>query len=133
MLNRACLIGSLVKDPTAKALPKGMSISQFTLATNHTLIDSKSKEKRESVEFHLAVCWGKLANVANKYLSKGSKVYLEGRLQSRAWQDASGDKHYRTEIIVSYLEMLGGGKRKVSKAEELPVIEIEEVPVEDAE
>lgn len=133
MLNRASLIGALIKDPIAKALPRGMSVSQLTIATNHAWIDSKSKEKRETVEFHSAVCWGKLANVANKYLSKGSKVYLEGRLRSRTWEDKSGQRHYRTEVLVSYLEMLGGGRKKVSKTADLPVIEIEEVPVEDGE
>lgn len=129
MLNKLMLIGRLVKDPVVKTLPNGKSrLALFTVATNHSWVDAKTKEKKESVEFHSAVCWGKVATIASKYLHKGSRLYLEGRLVSRNWQDSSGKTQHRTEVLASFLIMLGDAK-KPAPAE----VEIEEVPVMEEE
>ncbi|MBU1037161.1 single-stranded DNA-binding protein [Patescibacteria group bacterium] len=131
-VNKVILLGRLVKDPVAKALSSGQEISRFTLATNYLYKDSKTKEKKENVDFHSIVAWGKIAQISNKYLTQGSKIYIEGRLNNRNWEDKNKQKHYRTEIVVSELNMLGGGKKKEeTKQEELAQEEItvEEVPV----
>ena len=133
-VNKTVLLGNLIKDPIAKTLSSGSELSLFTIATNYVYRDAKTKEKKESVEFHPVVAWGKIASVANKYLTKGSKVYVEGRLKTSSWDDKAGQKHYKTEIIAGALNMLGGGKRKEeTKQEELAEenITIEEVPVEE--
>jgi single-strand DNA-binding protein len=138
MLNKVTLIGRLIKDPLTKNLPSGRGVATFTLATNFTWVDAKTKEKRESVEFHSIVCWGKFASVATKYLIKGSKVYIEGRLMSRTWEDKAKQKHYHTDIITSRILMLGGGRNKegLKKSQFFEDnITIEEVPMieDDAE
>ena len=133
-VNKVILLGRLVKDPLSKALPSGQEISVFSVATNYLWRDAKTKEKREAVEFHPIVAWGKLAQVANKYLTKGSKVYLEGRLRTSNWEDKNKQKHYKTEVVLSDMNMLGGGKKKEeTKQEELAQEEItvEEVPVDE--
>ncbi|MBU1131533.1 single-stranded DNA-binding protein [Patescibacteria group bacterium] len=135
-VNKAIVLGRLIKDPVAKSLPTGAEISIFTLATNYVWKDAKSKEKKENVEFHPVVCWGRIAKVANKYLTKGSQIYLEGRLKTRNWEDKSGQKHYKTEIVASEMNMLGGGKKKEEKKQDELAneeITIEEVPVDNNE
>ncbi len=130
MLNKIMLIGRLVKDPVVKVLPHGKNtITLFTLATNYSWIDAKTKEKKDSVEFHSVVCWGKLAKIAEKYLHKGSRIFLEGRLATRNWQDRSGRTQHRTEVLVSALILLGEAKKQASAEE----VEIEEVPVIEEE
>ena len=116
-VNKVILLGRIVRDPISKMLPNGTAVSQFTLATSQTWIDQKSKKKRESVEFHQVVCWGKIATVANKYLSKGGRVYLEGGLRTSSWEDKSKQKHYKVEVLVSSLTMLGGGQKEGAQAE----------------
>jgi len=133
-VNKVTLLGNLIKDPAAKTLPTGSEISLFTIATNYMYRDLKTKEKKETVEFHPIVAWGRIAKVANKYLTKGSKIYVEGRLKTRNWDDKTGQKHYKTEVIASELNMLGGGKKKEeSKQSELAEenITVEEVPVDE--
>jgi len=131
-VNKVTLLGRLIKDPVAKMLPSGQEISLFTVATNYMWRDEKTKEKKENVEFHSVICWGGIARVTNKYLTKGSQVYLEGRLKTRGWEDKEGQRRYKTEVIVSELNMLGGGKKKEEmKQGELATedITVEEIPV----
>lgn len=130
--NRLELIGRLVKDPLVKKLPNGQKIVIFTVATNYSWQDIKTKEKKETVDFHLAVAWGRLADICEKYLVKGSKVFLTGRLAYRQWEDKNGEKKYKTEVIVTDLIMLDA-KKKMIKDEDLAEenITIEEVPVEN--
>jgi len=133
-LNKVCLLGNLTKNPLAKTMSSGTELALFTVATNYIWRDQKTKEKKESVEFHPIVAWGKLGKIVNSYLTKGSKVYLEGRLQTRVWEDGNKQKHYRTEVVASNMIMLGGGvKKEESKQDELAEdgITIEEVPVEE--
>lgn len=112
-LNRVTLIGNLTKDPAKKASPSGQSISQFSLATNYRT------EAKETVEFHDVVAWGKLADIINQYVKKGSKVYVEGRLHTNSWKDKTGKSRRTTEVVAENLIMLGHrGKREVELAKQ---------------
>jgi single-strand DNA-binding protein len=118
-LNKVSLIGNLTRDPAVRALPNGASLTTFTLATSYTWRDADSKERQEATEFHPVVAWGRLGVIVGKYLKKGDKVYIEGRLNTRAWEDKSGSKHYRTEVVASQLIMLGGKSGKADKSEKV--------------
>lgn len=132
-VNKVTLLGRLVKDPVAKTLPSGQEIAIFSMATNYQWRDAKTKERKEAVEFHPIVAWGKIAKVVKKYLTKGRQVYLEGRLKTRTWDDKAGQKHYKTEIMATELSLLAGGKKKEAKPDELvpEEVTVEEVPVEN--
>ena len=112
-LNKVMIIGRLTRDPELKNTPSGQSVVSFSVATGTTWVD-QSGQKQEKTEFHNVVAWRKLAEVIGQYLKKGSKVYLEGKLQTREWAGQDGVKKYRTEIIVDNMIMLdskgsGGG------------------------
>lgn len=137
-LNRATIIGRLTRDPELKSLPSGNSVATFSVATNRVWND-QTKGKQEQSEFHNVVLWGKLAEVASQYMHKGSRVYVEGRLQTRDWTGEDGVKRYRTEIVGNNMIMLdsAGGARSTSNSsgvsyekEPKEVIE-EEIKVED--
>lgn len=106
-LNRASILGRLTRDPEVKATPSGQSVANLGVATNRVWTD-KSGTRQEKVEYHNIVLWGKLADIAGQYLSKGRRVYLEGRLETRDWTGQDGVKKYRTEIIADNLIMLDG-------------------------
>ena len=103
-LNKAFVLGRLTGDPIVRALPSGQSVANFSVATNRVFYD-KDKQKQEQVEFHNIVAFGRTAEIAQQYLKKGSMVLIEGRIQTRSWQDASGNKRYRTEIITERLQL----------------------------
>ena len=105
-LNKVLLIGNLTRDPELRSTPSGQSVANFSIATNRVWKDPQSGEKKEAVEFHNIVVWRRLAEIAGQYLRKGSKIFLEGRLQTRTWQDQSGTKKYMTEIIAENMQML---------------------------
>ena len=105
-LNKVLLIGNLTRDPELRSTPSGQSVASFGLATNRVWKDPQSGEKKEAVEFHNIVMWRRLAEIAGQYLHKGSKIFLEGRLQTNSWQDQSGSKKYRTEIVAENMQML---------------------------
>ncbi len=105
-LNKAMIIGNLTRDPEMRNLPSGQTVASFSVATNRRWKDKQTGEPKESSEFHNIVAWGKLADICNQYLKKGGKVYIEGRLQTRSWDDQSGNKKYRTEIIAENMIML---------------------------
>lgn len=112
-LNKVMIIGRLTRDPELKTTPSGQSVVSFSVATGSNWVD-QSGQKQEKTEFHNVVAWRKLAEVIGQYLKKGSKVYLEGKLQTREWAGQDGVKKYRTEIIVDNMIMLdskgsGGG------------------------
>lgn len=113
-INKVILIGNLGADPELKYTPSGSAVSNFTLATNESWVDGKG-ERQEKTEWHRIVVWGKLAEICNEYLKKGSKVYIEGRLQTRSWDGQDGNKRYTTEIVARDMQMLdardGGGGR----------------------
>jgi single-strand DNA-binding protein len=108
MVNKVILIGNLGRDPEVRSTPSGQSVASFTLATNRKWKD-KNGQKQEQTEWHQIVCWGRQAEVAGQYLTKGKQIYVEGRLQTRSWDDKqSGEKRYRTEVICDNFQMLGG-------------------------
>ncbi len=104
-LNKAMIIGNLTRDPEVRTTPSGTSVVSFTVATNFIWTDANG-QRQERAEFHNIVAWRKLADICGQYLRKGSKVYIEGRLQTRSWDDQSGNKRYITEIIAENMIML---------------------------
>src|SRR4030042_4991936 len=104
-LNKAFLIGRLTRDPESRALPSGQSISTFGIATNRVWTNPENNEKQEQTEFHNIVAFGKLSDICNQYLKKGGLVMIEGRIQTRSWQDQNGGTKYRTEIVAERLQM----------------------------
>jgi len=107
-LNKVTLIGRLTRDPESRTIPSGESVATFSVATSRQWTDRQTNEKKSQTEFHNVVAWRRLAEIVTQYLKKGSQVYVEGRLQTRSWDDPSGAKKYRTEIIAENLIMLGG-------------------------
>ncbi|NIA74648.1 single-stranded DNA-binding protein [Providencia rettgeri] len=110
-VNKVILIGHLGQDPEIRYMPAGGAVANLTLATSEAWRDKQSGEMREKTEWHRVVIFGKLAEVAGEYLKKGSQVYIEGSLQTRKWQDQSGQDRYTTEVVVNIggtMQMLGG-------------------------
>jgi single-strand DNA-binding protein len=104
-LNKAMIIGNLTRDPELRTIPSGVAVANFSIATNRVYTD-QAGNKQETVEFHNIVTWRRLAEICSQYLRKGSKVYIEGRLQTRSWDDPNGFKRYKTEIVAENLIML---------------------------
>jgi single-strand DNA-binding protein len=104
-LNKAMIIGRLTRDPELRTIPSGVSVANFGIATNFVYTDHAGV-KQQRVEYHDIVMWRRLAEIAGQYLRKGAKVYVEGRLQTRSWDDPNGFKHYKTEIIAENMIML---------------------------
>jgi len=109
-VNKVILIGNLGKDPEVKYTPSGTAVAKFSLATNERYKD-KAGEWQDRTEWHNIVCWQRTAEIAGEYLKKGRSVYIEGRLQTRSWEDkTSGQKKYMTEIVANDLVLLSGGR-----------------------
>lgn len=107
MLNKVILIGNLGKDPEVRSLPSGQPVATWTMATSRRWRD-KNGQKQEQTEWHQIVCFGKQAEIAGQYLQKGKQIYVEGRIQTRSWDDRNtGEKKYRTEIVCDSFQMLG--------------------------
>ncbi len=105
-LNKVMIIGRLTRDPEIRTTPNGANVASFSVATGFTWTDQQG-QKKEQTEFHNVVAWRKLADIIGQYLKKGAQVYIEGRLQTRSWDDkTSGQKKYRTEIVADNLIML---------------------------
>lgn len=104
-INKVILIGRLGKDPEMRFTPNGKAVTNFTMATSEIWNDQNG-EKQERTEWHRVVTWGKLAENCAKLLSKGKQVYVEGRLQTRSWDDKDGNKKYTTEIIANNMQIL---------------------------
>lgn len=105
-VNKVILVGRLGSDPELKYTPSGVAVATFSVATNENWTD-KDGNAQERTEWHRIVCWRKLAEIAGEYLKKGRQVYVEGRLQTRSWEDQNGVKRYQTEIIARDIQMLG--------------------------
>lgn len=99
-VNKVILVGNLGRDPEVKFLPSGGAVANLAIATSESWKDKQTGEQKEKTEWHRVVMFGKLAEIAGEYLKKGSKVYIEGQLQTRKWQDQSGQDKYTTEIVV---------------------------------
>lgn len=115
-VNKVILVGRLGQDPELKYTPSGASVCNFSLATSENWVD-KSGQKAERTEWHRIVVWGKLAELCNQYLSKGRQAYVEGKLQTRSWEDQSGQKRYTTEIMASTVQFLGGASTGASSSQ----------------
>src|SRR5881392_2033426 len=107
-VNKVLLIGRLGSDPEIRYTPSGAAVANFSVATNEVWND-KQGQKQERTEWHRVVVWGKLAELCNQYLQKGREAYLEGRLQTRQWQDKDGNTKYTTEVHAQTVQFLGGG------------------------
>jgi len=106
-INKVILIGNLGKDPEVRHLESGVAVCNFSIATGETYKDKNSGEKVTHTEWHNIVLWRGLAEVAEKYLKKGAKIYIEGKLRTRSWQDQEGNTRYTTEILGDNMTMLG--------------------------
>jgi single-strand DNA-binding protein len=107
-INKVILVGNLGKDPEIRYSASGAAIANITVATSDNWKDKQTGEKQERTEWHRVVFFNRLAEVVGEYLKKGSQVYVEGRLQTRKWQDKDGQDRYTTEIVASEMQMLGG-------------------------
>ena len=111
-MNRVLLTGRLTRDPEMRTTAAGKTVVQFAIATHEYIGGGKEKS-----EFHNVVAWGRLAETCGKYLGKGQQVGIEGRLQTRSWDDAQNTRHWRTEIVANHVEMLAGRRRRDYSAE----------------
>ncbi|OQY04164.1 MAG: single-stranded DNA-binding protein [Desulfobacteraceae bacterium 4572_123] len=107
MINKAILVGRLGRDPEIRYTASGMAVANFTIATSEKWKDKTSGEMQERTEWHRIVAWGKLGEICGEYLAKGRQVYIEGRIQTRQWEDKDGNKRYTTEIVANEMKMLG--------------------------
>lgn len=107
-INKVILVGNLGQDPEVKYAPSGAAVCNVSIATTDSWRDKTSGEKQDRTEWHRVVMFSRLAEIAGEYLRKGSQVYVEGRLQTRKWQDRDGNERYTTEIVASEMQMLGG-------------------------
>ena len=111
-VNKAILIGNLGRDPEVRYTASGSAVANLPLATSESWRDRQTGEQQERTEWHRLVFFGRLAEIAGEYLRKGSKIYVEGRLQTRRWQDQNGQERYTTEVVANEMQMLdsrGGG------------------------
>lgn len=143
-LNRASILGRLTRDPEVKTTPNGRTVASMTVVTNRSWTD-QSGNKQERPEFHNCVLWGKIGEIAGQYMTKGRRVYLEGRIETRDWTGQDGVKRYRTEIIADNMIMLdgprGAGGGAPASSDDVPPMPgstgpaggdiVEEVKVED--
>lgn len=107
MVNKVILVGNLGRDPELRSTQSGQAVANFSLATSRRWRD-RDGNLQEQTEWHNVVCWGRQAEVAGQYLTKGKQIYVEGRLQTRSWEDRqSGEKRYRTEVVCDNFQMLG--------------------------
>jgi len=106
-INKAILIGNLGKDPEVRYTPSGLAVANFNIATSERWKGKDTGEMNERTEWHRIVAFGKLGEICGEYLSKGKQVYIEGRIQTREWEDRDGNRRYTTEIVASDMKMLG--------------------------
>lgn len=105
-VNKVILIGNLGRDPEVRYMPNGQAVANVTIATSEAWKDKNTGEQQERTEWHRVVFFRRLAEIAGEYLKKGSKVYIEGKLQTRKWQDQQGQDRYTTEIVANEMQML---------------------------
>lgn len=129
-LNKVILIGNLTADPELRNTTSGQPVCNFRMATNRIWVDKNTHQKQQEAEYHTVVAWGRLAEVASRFLTKGALVMIEGRLRTRSWQDSSGQKRFRTEIVAQTLQMgprgqktPEGGESHSEGHEDIPIIE----------
>ena len=132
-VNKVILIGNLGKDPEIRHLENGAAVANFSIATSENYKDRKTGEKVSQTEWHNIVAWRGLAEIAEKYLKKGAKVYIEGKLKTRTWQDKEGNNRYSTEVITDNLTMLGSVGESMSNPNSVKSDENESKPSPEKE
>src|SRR5689334_15553800 len=137
-VNKVILIGNLGQDPETKSLPSGSAVTNIRVATTEAWKDKQTGEKKEATEWHTVVFFDRLAEIAGQYLKKGSKVYIEGSLRTRKWQDKNGNDRYSTEVRANDMQMLdskggggGGGSYERPRAETASASPVAEKSLED--
>jgi len=131
-VNKVILVGRLGQDPELKYTPSGAAVTNFSVATNEVWKDDQGN-KKDRTEWHRVVLWRRLAEIAGEYLKKGSRIYLEGKLQTRTWEDKDGIKRYTTEVIANIMTMLDTKAESGRAATPLPPAEVDAPPPTDAE
>jgi single-strand DNA-binding protein len=126
-VNKAILIGNLGNDPDIRYTASGAAVANISLATAESWKDKETGEKQERTEWHRVVFFGRLAEIVGEYLHKGSQIYVEGRLQTRKWQDKEGKDRYTTEIVANEMQMLGSRSGGATNFEQSPPPAKEEV------
>ena len=114
-VNKVIVVGRLGAEPELKTISSGNNVCRLSVATSENWTD-KNGQKQERTEWHRVVVWGKLADLCGKYLAKGRQVYLEGRLQTRSWEDQQGQKKYTTEVVANVVQFLGGGEQRTDSS-----------------
>ncbi len=135
-LNKVIVIGNLAANPELRSTTSGQSVCNFRIATNRIWKDKETGNTQKETEFHTVVAWGRLAEISSQYLTKGSLAMIEGRLRTRSWQDSSGAKHFRTEIVAERMQLGPRGAGKITPSEKTPneTAEVkEEIPVIEEE
>lgn len=132
-LNKVMLIGNLTKDPELRYTPSGAAVCSFRLATNRSWTPSDGSERKEETEFHRIVAWNKLAELCSQLLTKGRKVYVEGRLQTRSWDTPEGEKRYATEVVAEDMVVLDSRRSAETSGDEesIPTNRVQEENKED--
>jgi single-strand DNA-binding protein len=115
-VNKVIILGRLGQDPELRYTPSGASVCQFSLATSESWNDKSTGQKQEKTEWHRIVVWGKLAELCNQYLSKGRQAFVEGKIQTRSWEDKDGQKRYTTEILANTVQFIGGAAQSTGDA-----------------
>ncbi|RPJ72323.1 MAG: single-stranded DNA-binding protein [Desulfobacteraceae bacterium] len=113
-INKVIIVGNLGRDPEVSYIPSGAAVAKFSVATSETWKDKSTGEKKERTEWHRIVAWDKLGEICGKYLAKGRQVYVEGKLQTRSYEDKDGVKRYVTEIVAQDVQFLGGRENQDS-------------------
>ncbi|MDY6856735.1 MAG: single-stranded DNA-binding protein [Thermodesulfobacteriota bacterium] len=111
-VNKSIIVGRLGRDPELKYTSDGKAVANFSVATSEDWKDKNTGEKKERTEWHRIVVWGRLGEICGEYLRKGSQVCIEGRIQTRKWEDKEGNERYVTEIVAHTMQMLGGGQER---------------------
>ena len=119
-INKVIVLGNIGKDPETKFMPNGNAVTNVSIATSESWKDKTTGQKQEKTEWHNVVFFNKLAEIAGEYLRKGSKVYIEGQLRTRKWQDQSGNDRYSTEIVASEMQMLDSKPNEGGQARQQP-------------
>jgi single-strand DNA-binding protein len=134
-INKVILVGRLGRDPEIRYTPSGAAVANFTIATSEEWNDKETGQKQERTEWHRIVAWRRLGEICGEYLRKGSQIYIEGKLQTRSWEDRDGNKRYTTEIVAQNMQMLGSANRGAKTTDQVdpgfPVEEPITVPEDD--
>jgi single-strand DNA-binding protein len=130
-LNRVTLVGRVATDPEIRSTPGGQSVCSFRLATNRIWTDRNTGQKKEKAEYHNIVLWRRLAEIAHQFLTKGSLVLIEGRIQNRSWKSSSGETRFRTEILGTRMQLgpRAAGKVIPKKENAAPQVAQEDIPI----